>query len=143
VPLEVVSGTHLDINITLLPQAATVAGNISAAPAAISTAYTADLDAALATEGARAGLVFKSWRPDGKGAAVLSFNWSSGLLVFDFDGPFPDAYNPHPVDTPERRRVGGRLKHYTPGEAEAHGSQPGYAAAVARPVLGLLSVPSR
>lgn len=123
-PLEVVSGTHLDINLTLLPPAAAIAATAAAtaATAAISTAYTADLDAALAAEGARAGLVFKSWRPDGKGAAVLSFNWSSGVLVFDFDCPFPDAYNPHPDDTPERRRVGGWLKHYTPGEAEACGS---------------------
>jgi hypothetical protein len=59
--------------------------------------------------------VFKSWKPDGKGAAVLSFDWGSGVLIFDFDEPFPDAYNPHPDDTPERRRVGGKLRHYTAG----------------------------
>jgi hypothetical protein len=60
-------------------------------------------------------LVFKSWKPDGKGAAVLSFDWGSGVLRFDFDEPFPDAYNPHPEDSPERRRVGGKLRHYTAG----------------------------
>lgn len=119
-PLEVVSGTHLDINLTLLPAADTIAATAAATAAAagaaiMGSASTADLDAALASEGARAGLVFKSWKPDGKGAAVLSFNWTSGVLMFDFDEPFPDAYNPHPDDTPERRRVGGRLRHYAQG----------------------------
>jgi hypothetical protein len=60
--------------------------------------------------------VFKSWQSNGKGAAVLSFDWVSRELLFDFDEPFPDAYDPHPEDTPERRRVGGQLRNYTKGE---------------------------
>lgn len=60
--------------------------------------------------------MFKSWKEGGKGAAVLSFDWASGELQFDFDKPFPDAYNPHPEDTPERRRVGGALRNCVPGE---------------------------
>jgi hypothetical protein len=46
---------------------------------------------------------------------VLAFHWASGQLLFEFDEPFPDAYNPHPDDTPERRRVGGRLANYVEG----------------------------
>lgn len=137
VPLQFVSGTHLDINLTLLPPpaataataaatAATAATTAAAAATAAATSATAavsspagteDLDTALAAaaDGPRAGLVFRSWKPGGKGAAVLSFDWGSGVLMFDFDEPFPDAYNPHPDDTPERRRVGGRLRHYTAG----------------------------
>lgn len=136
-PLRVVSGTHLDINLTLLPPvppaaAATAAAAEASDPAATTPQPQSEgcLEAGGSrcgsgssgssgsdgSDGSSAGLVFKSWKPDGKGAAVLSFNWESGVLMFDFDEPFPDAYNPHPDDTPERRRVGGQLKHYTPGE---------------------------
>jgi len=120
-PLQVVSGTHLDINVTLLPPAATTAATAAA------TAATAAASTAATAEDARAGLVFKSWQAGGKGAAVLSFNWCSGDLLFDFDEPFPDAYNPHPEDTPDRRRVGGRLRSYRAGgwsdEGEGEGGR--------------------
>jgi hypothetical protein len=119
-PLQVVSGTHLDINITLLPPAAGTAATaaaaaVTAATAAATVATAAAAAAAAAAEEPRAGLVFKSWRPCGKGAAVLAVNWVTGVLMFDFDEPFPDAYTPHPDDTPDRRRVGGKLKHYVAG----------------------------
>ena len=116
-PLQVVSGTHLDINLTLLPPSPSVTTATAAAPTPTATAPPATAEA---SAGNRAGLVFKSWKTDGKGAAVLSFDWGSGVLMFDFDEPFPDAYNPHPEDSPERRRVGGKLRHYTAGMDIVH-----------------------
>jgi hypothetical protein len=46
---------------------------------------------------------------------VLSFDWSTAALTVDFDEPLPDAYTPHPEDTPERKRIGGVLRNYEPG----------------------------
>eukprot|EP00879_Flechtneria_rotunda_P000981 GHRR01001115.1.p1 GENE.GHRR01001115.1~~GHRR01001115.1.p1 ORF type:complete len:1028 (+),score=415.34 GHRR01001115.1:835-3918(+) len=104
-PLQVVSGTHLDINFTALPPI-----NSSTCDAANSSL------AVLNPTTPRVGLVFKSWRDGGNGAAVLSFDWADHSLVIDFDEPFPDAYNPFPEDTPNRRRIGGKLRNYAPGE---------------------------
>lgn len=106
---------------TLQPPPATSGAARLAAPAASST--PASSTAASSTSATvqdedtspRTGLVFQSWREGGKGAAVLAFHWASGQLLFEFDEPFPDAYNPHPDDTPERRRVGGRLANYVEG----------------------------
>eukprot|EP00879_Flechtneria_rotunda_P024601 GHRR01026097.1.p1 GENE.GHRR01026097.1~~GHRR01026097.1.p1 ORF type:complete len:159 (-),score=49.30 GHRR01026097.1:291-767(-) len=103
-PLQVVSGTHLDINFTALPPI-----NSSTCDAANSSL------AVLNPTTPRVGLVFKSWRDGGNGAAVLSFDWADHSLVIDFDEPFPDAYNPFPEDTPNRRRIGGKLRNYAPG----------------------------
>jgi hypothetical protein len=121
-PLQVVSGTHLDINITFeppidmqLPSSAT-----TTAPDAASAAANFAAIPASATEAARVGLVFKSWKSCGRGAAVLSFDWSKFALTVDFDEPLPDAYTPHPEDTPERKRVGGTLRNYVPGELTCH-----------------------
>lgn len=46
---------------------------------------------------------------------MLSFDWSTAALTVDFDEPLPDAYTPHPEDTPERKRIGGPLRNYEPG----------------------------
>lgn len=124
-PLQVVSGTHLDINLTLLPpepynQASSAASTEAAAePASGMYNLTAPGCDSINKDSARVGLVFKSWRVEGRGAAVLSFDWSTRCLVLDFDEPFPDAYNPHPEDTAERRRIGGKLHNYEPGETGA------------------------
>ncbi|WIA42006.1 hypothetical protein OEZ86_009303 [Tetradesmus obliquus] len=115
-PLQVVSGTHLDINISFQPPS-TYTPPFMATAAADTAASTADntAAAAAAAESARVGLIFKSWRPCGSGAAVLSFDWSTAALTVDFDEPMPDAYTPNPEDTPERKRVGGVLRNYVPG----------------------------
>lgn len=122
-PLQVVSGTHLDINLTFQPPASCFTQSESGktlVKASLTDSWIArkllpqPLDP-LNPANPRVGLVFKSWRADGQGAAVLSFDWSNYELAVDFDAPFPDAYNPHPEDTPERRRIGGKLMNYTPG----------------------------
>eukprot|EP00878_Enallax_costatus_P001235 GHUV01001378.1.p1 GENE.GHUV01001378.1~~GHUV01001378.1.p1 ORF type:complete len:664 (+),score=239.16 GHUV01001378.1:126-1994(+) len=121
IPLQVVSGTHLDINITFQPPALKFdQSNIGQTTGLTNSSWAArklqpqPLEP-LNPDNPRCGLVFKSWRSDGQGAAALSFDWSNYELAIDFDEPFPDAYNPHPEDTPERRRVGGRLVNYKPG----------------------------
>jgi hypothetical protein len=124
-PLQVVSGTHLDINVSFEPP--DLCSDWSNNGQTSVTQPLTDIWASkklmpqpldpLNPANPRVGLVFKSWRSDGQGAAVLSFDWSSHELAVDFDAPFPDAYNPHPEDTPERRRVGGKLINYVPGTA--------------------------
>lgn len=123
-PLQVVSGTHLDINITFQPPAARF-GQSNSGQTAVNSSLTKASWAAkklqsqpldsLNPDNPRSGLVFKSWRSDGQGAAALSFDWSNFELAVDFNEPFPDAYNPNPEDTPVRRRVGGKLINYKPG----------------------------
>lgn len=153
-------GTHLDINLTLLPpsssssdgtsssssggggasllgaaatadeQPPTPAGCAASTAAAAATSSAAAAGAASPSRvpvlnpgapcggGARVGVIFKSWRPGGRGAAVLSFEWASGCLFIDFDEPRPSAYDPHPEDTPGSRRVGGALASFAPGGRE-------------------------
>jgi hypothetical protein len=121
-PLQVVSGTHLGINVTFQPPAQQPSSAPPSTPfkaAAAAAARFPAVDAAEAAEAAavsaRVGLVFRSWKPCGRGAAVLSFDWSTTALTVDFDQPLPDAYTPHPEDTPERKRIGGVLRNYEPG----------------------------
>jgi hypothetical protein len=133
-PLQVVSGTHLDINITFLPPEGLSYSNSTVSCASCQLGSRQHLPAAaeigpllpaastavedlhkITSSSPRVGVVFKSWRQEGRGAAVLSFDWSSLQLVFDFDEPFPSAYDPHPADTPESRRIGGKLRNYEPG----------------------------
>jgi hypothetical protein len=124
-PLQIVSGTHLDINITFNPPDSAFDQSIPG-----QTSVNQPLTTIMASkklmpqpldplnpDNPRVGLVFKSWRSDAQGAAVLSFDWSNHELAVDFDAPFPDAYNPHPEDTPERRRIGGKLVNYVAGTA--------------------------
>ncbi len=116
VPLPVVSGTHLDIEVTFLPPEDLVSGV---------TGVTSDTSFSSAAgdgaQGPRVGLLLKSWRPNGRGAAVVTFDWVTRELEVVFDEPLPNAYDPNPdPSTPGANRVGGKLRAArTPGECAA------------------------
>jgi hypothetical protein len=90
----VIQGTHLDIEAEFEPIGADEDPNNSNNPVV--------------------ALAFRSWRPDGAGAGVLSYAWRTGELELAFDDPQPTAYDERPFSpaaevAAARRRVGGKL----------------------------------
>lgn len=102
-PLRAVAGTHLDIIVTFLPPSGSPAANGSTIIGSFADGSAAAGAAAAATgggaaggrgswphaddalPGAAAGLILKSWRPQGQGAAAVSFCWASRRLEVHFD----------------------------------------------------------
>ena len=91
-PIQRVTGTHLDIEAVFEPP-------MGPEPSG------------------RVGFILKSWRSGGKGAALVTFDWSTLELTVDFDEAFPHAYDPYPDESlPGAKRVGGKLMNMKHGK---------------------------
>ena len=98
-PLPAVGGAHLDVVVRFeapdgagaggdgeTAAAAAAAGNTGAAAAAAAAAAACPHPAAPgALPGPAVGLLLKSWRPGGAGAAAVAFCWATRRLEVHFD----------------------------------------------------------
>jgi hypothetical protein len=84
--LPAVAGTHLDICVTFLPpRGAPVAAAPAGGDSSGSGAWPGAASAAATVTGPAAGLILKSWRPGGAGAAAVVFDWATRRLEVHFD----------------------------------------------------------